>query len=216
LNSQKYTVDKFIIVAPSIHNFNGSKSSAEVLINHTPIGGILFNQYGQIEYSGQRIVLSKVQASDGAAVRDITINLSGLTMLNSGYTVAAGSQDGLPGGGLNGFNISDNDGKIYGTYSNGSQRVIGQFAMATFNNSTGLFRNGGNTYTVGLNSGLPRIGTPGSGDKGTIASGYAEGSNTDMSREFASMILAQRGFQASTRIITTADEMLQALVNLGR
>jgi len=73
-----------------------------------------------------------------------------------------------------------------------------------------------NQFTAGLNSGEPRLGAPGSGGRGSITSGYVEGSNVDMSREFTNMIMAQRGFQASTRVITTSDQMLQDLVNLGR
>jgi len=182
---------------------------------HTPIGAIKFNQYGQIDYGAQALTLN-IGGGPGAATRSVTIDLSGLTMLNSPDSVAASYQNGLPGGSLTGFNISDVDGKIYGIYSNGSQRTIGQFALASFSNPSGLFREGGNMYSVGLNSGLARISTPGSGDKGSIVSGYREGSNVDMSREFANMILAQRGFEASTRMITTSDQMLQELVNIGK
>lgn len=206
-------------VTPNDYNFWTANPPLQVQTGdaaHSPIGGVLFDNYGQINYTSQRVVLTGVTGSDGTVPWDITIDLSGLTMLNTGYTVAASSQNGLPGGSLNGFNVSDTDGTIYGVYSNGSQRVLGQFALATFNNPAGLFRQGNNTYSVGLNSGLPRIGPAGSGDKGTVASGYVEGSNTDMSREFAAMIMAQRGFQASTRIINTADQMLQELVNLRR
>jgi flagellar hook protein FlgE len=71
-------------------------------------------------------------------------------------------------------------------------------------------------YTVSLNSGAGAIGWPGNGGKGTLAVGYNEGSNVDLGREFTSMILAQRGFQAASRMITTSDEMLQELVNLKR
>jgi flagellar hook protein FlgE len=182
---------------------------------HSPISGIKFNEFGQIDYGTQNLTLT-IDGGAGAATRQVTIDLSSLTMLNSPSTVAANDQNGLPGGGLTGFNISDVDGKIYGVYSNGSQRVIGQFGLASFSNPSGLVREGNNVYSVGLNSGLARISPPGSGDKGSIQSGYREGSNVDMSREFANMILAQRGFEASTRLITTSDQMLQQLVNIGK
>jgi flagellar hook protein FlgE len=67
-----------------------------------------------------------------------------------------------------------------------------------------------------LNSGEPQIGTASTGGRGSIASGYLEASNVDMAQEFTNMILAQRGFQASSRVITTSDEILQELVNLKR
>ncbi|MBI9044899.1 MAG: flagellar hook protein FlgE [Anaerolineaceae bacterium] len=180
------------------------------------VPNLTFNQYGQIDYSSQQIVISNVPGSPGTLPRDIRVDLSDMTMLASPYSAAASSQDGVAGGGLNGFNISEKDGTVYGIYSNGSQRALGQIGLATFNNSAGLVRLGGNSFTVGLNSGLARVSAPGAGDKGTIASGYSEGSNVDLSREFTSMILAQRGFQASSRIINTSDEMLQELVNLKR
>jgi flagellar hook protein FlgE len=183
--------------------------------SHSPIGGIKFDENGQICYSAQDLTLN-IGGGPGAATRTVTFDLSSLTMLNSTSSVAANDQNGLPGGGLTGFNLSSSDGKIYGVYSNGSQRVIGQIALATFSNPSGLIREGNNEYTIGLNSGLARISTPGTGDKGTIQSGYQEGSNVDMSREFANMILAQRGFEASTRMMTVADTMLQELVNIGK
>ena len=67
-----------------------------------------------------------------------------------------------------------------------------------------------------MNAGAAQIGAPGTGENGVIASGYLEGSNVDMAQEFTNMILAQRGFQASSRVITTSDEILQELVNLKR
>jgi flagellar hook-basal body protein len=211
---------------PSDASFFTDYPALAITTGETPpsrLGAVTFDQFGQIAFTGQSLSLGGVQGSPGSiggagtGTRwDINVDLSGLTMLNTAYTVAASSQDGLPGGGMTGFTLSDVDGRIYGNYSNGSQRLVGELALATFNNSAGLFRNGQNMYTVGLNSGLARIGTPGSGDRGSLTSGYVEGSNTDMSREFAGMILAQRGFQASTRIINTADTLLNELVNLRR
>jgi flagellar hook protein FlgE len=211
-------------------------------VTATPTNGIVFDANGQ-PFPSSQVLKFRVDGSAGSAGNDagtytvgtaipepnpaaplagsatsegfpISVNLGGMTMVQADSSAATQSQDGLKGGGLTGFSISDTDGKVYGSYSNGSQRVIGQLALATFSNPAGLVRTGDNNYSIGLNSGLARIGTAGSGDKGTIASGYNEGSNTDMSREFSNMILAQRGFQASTRIITTADQMLQELVNL--
>jgi flagellar hook protein FlgE len=200
-------------------NFDAAYPILQVTAGENPPGSLAnltFDEYGQIAYSAQTVTLTGVEGSAGTTPRDIVVDLSGMTMLSSPNTVAASYQDGLAGGGLSGFNISDNDGTIYGVYSNGSQRVIGQLSLATFNNAAGLFRSGNNTYAIGLNSGLPRVGPPGTGDKGTVASGYVEGSNVDMSREFTGMILAQRGFQASSRIINASDQMLQELVNLNR
>jgi flagellar hook protein FlgE len=88
-------------------------------------------------------------------------------------------------------------------------------AIAKFSNPSGLMKAGGNLFQQSLNSGTPNIGVPGDG-RGTIMSSALEMSNVDLSEEFTEMIVAQRGFQANTRIITTSDEILQELVNLKR
>jgi flagellar hook protein FlgE len=79
-----------------------------------------------------------------------------------------------------------------------------------------LVQGEGTTFLAGLNSGDAEIGAAGSGGRGSIASSHLEASNVDMAQEFTNMILAQRGFQASSRVITTSDEILQELVNLKR
>ena len=72
------------------------------------------------------------------------------------------------------------------------------------------------SFLAGLNSGDAQIGAASTGGRGSIAASYLEASNVDMAQEFTNMILAQRGFQASSRVITTSDEILQELVNLKR
>ena len=88
--------------------------------------------------------------------------------------------------------------------------------IATFSNASGLERNGGNSWTVSANSGQKLVNTPGQGGAGTTWGGSIEMSNVDLSQTFTNMITAQRGFQANSRVISTADEMLQDLVNLKR
>ncbi|BAQ10522.1 fagellar hook-basal body protein [Bacillus sp. OxB-1] len=90
-------------------------------------------------------------------------------------------------------------------------------SLVKFNNPGGLEKVGGNLYRVSANSGEPLIGDPlGEDGHGAIKSGSLEMSNVDLAEEFTEMIVAQRGFQANTRIITTSDEILQELVNLKR
>jgi len=112
-------------------------------------------------------------------------------------------------------NISQ-DGTI--TYSdlNGKQQWAGQLIMAKFPNAGGLAKVGGNYYQQTTNSGVAyaQVGTV--AGMGSVETGKVEMSNVDLSEEFTEMIVAQRGFQANTRIITTSDEILQELVNLKR
>lgn len=96
-------------------------------------------------------------------------------------------------------------------------RVTGyRLTIATFGNATGLERAGGNAWTPSANSGAKTVNTPGQGGAGAVAPGTIEMSNVDLSQTFTNMITAQRGFQANSRVISTADEMLQDLVNLKR
>ncbi len=161
-----------------------------------------------------------VDGSAGADDIDLTtaaqLDLSNITMLDAADSVAVRNQDGLPAGTVTDIYGAPNTGEIYLVYSNGLKQLIGQLALAHFTNPAGLLRAGQNMFKEGLNSGDAQVGLAGSGGRGTIASGYLEASNVDMAQEFTNMILAQRGFQASSRIITTSDEILQELVNLKR
>lgn len=123
--------------------------------------------------------------------------------------------DGFSAGSLISFSVGP-AGDITGIFSNGTNRTIGQLAMALFTNPAGLQRSGANNFEPTANSGVAIVGTPGTGGRGSIGSGVLEGSNTDLAREFTNVVMAQRGFQASSRIISTADEMLEDLVNLAR
>ncbi len=176
-------------------------------------GTLAFGTDGQYLSGGGTIT---VPASGGAAATTINLDMSGMTQLATANSAAALNQDGLAAGSLTGFSVISATGEIYGSYSNGLQLRLGQIALATFVNPSGLLREGQNLFRQGLNTGDPAIGAAGSGGRGTIASGYLEASNVDLSREFTHMILAQRGFQAASRVITTSDEMLQELVNLKR
>lgn len=146
----------------------------------------------------------------------LNLDLSSLTMLSMDNTVQVSNQDGLPSGNVTDLYISPNEGGVYLVYSNGIKQQIGQLALAKFINPSGLISVGNSSYQQGLNSGEAQLGTAGTGGRGKILPGYREASNVDMAQEFTNMILAQRGFQASSRVITTSDEMLQELVNLKR
>ncbi|WP_019721090.1 flagellar basal body rod protein FlgG [Heyndrickxia coagulans] len=104
-----------------------------------------------------------------------------------------------------------------GTISDQNGNTIGIISIATFQNPAGLTKAGGNLYTTAnSNAGKVTVSQPGQDGAGTIKSGYLEMSNVDLSEELTNMIVAERGFQANTRIITTSDEILQELVNLKR
>ncbi|MFC3298272.1 flagellar hook-basal body complex protein [Arthrobacter agilis] len=108
------------------------------------------------------------------------------------------------------------DGTLMGAFSDGTRQPLGQIALAGFVNPAGLEKAGGSSYRATANSGAAGIGAPGADGLGTVDAGFLEMSNVDLSQEFTNLIVAQRGFQANARIITTSDEVLQELANLKR
>ncbi|MCL2759835.1 MAG: flagellar hook-basal body complex protein, partial [Treponema sp.] len=160
---------------------------------------------------------------DGTPVRqEFVLNLGqvgGFTNSITQYAEASSTkmveQDGRTMGYLENFKI-DQSGTITGVYSNGTTRSIGQVAMASFANQGGLEKAGDNTFRVSNNSGLANIGPSGIAGKGKIIAGTLEMSNVDMADQFVDMIVTQRGFQANSKTIQTADQLLQELLTLKR
>jgi flagellar hook protein FlgE len=138
-----------------------------------------------------------------------------VTQFAEASSTKAFRQNGYTMGYLETFKI-DQAGVITGVYTNGSNRTIGQVALATFTNPGGLEKAGENTYVVSNNSGDANIGPSGIAGKGKVIAGTLEMSNVDLAQEFTDMIVTQRGFQASSRTITTSDQMLQELLTLKR
>jgi flagellar hook protein FlgE len=93
---------------------------------------------------------------------------------------------------------------------------VAQLSLANFNNPPGLEKVGDSLYRFTVNSGLAQIGVAGTVGLGTLQSGAVEMSNVDLAQEFTNLIVAQRGFQANSKVISTSDEVLQELVNLKR
>lgn len=135
-------------------------------------------------------------------------------------TSASGSNmfaepDGKKLGTLTSFSVSTN-GEITGTYDNGLQERLAQLAVATFDNPAGLLDKGGNLYNQGGNSGTPKITSPLQLGAGGIRNATLEGSNVDLSEEFVNLIISSTGFTASSRVITTSDQLLTELLNSAR
>jgi flagellar hook protein FlgE len=129
--------------------------------------------------------------------------------------LAVSRQDGSPPGVLTSFLVGE-DGVIRGVFSNGISRTIGQVRLARFANPAGLEQRGENVYSEGVNSGLPVAGSPGQQGIGTIIAGAVELSNTDMGSNLIDLILASTMYRGNTRVISTAQQMLDELLALRR
>ena len=160
----------------------------------------------------------------GSAFEDINIDFSPSSNYNNNGTstisAVSGDTDGFGAGRklgeMSGVSIQS-DGMIYASYDNGQTKLLGQIAVATFANASGLQKEGDNLYSATMNSGeFDGIGMDVSADGGYMTTGVLEMSNVDLSSEFTEMITTQRGFQANSRIITVSDTLLEELVNLKR
>lgn len=176
------------------------------------------------EENNTSITFQMVQ--EGGPYVPVNLDFSALTMFSQSGTTTLegirGSKDnvavgaGKPVGNMSGLSI-DKAGKIYGTYDNGDQLLLGQIAVAKFANPAGLEAIGNNMYAVTQNSGsFDGIGKDITATGGKFTPGVLEMSNVDLANEFTEMITTQRGFQANSRIITTSDTLLEELINLKR
>lgn len=138
-----------------------------------------------------------------------------LTSFNSASAAGSITQNGSPAGQVDSVAINSK-GEIVATFGAGQTVVVGQLALANFNNPKGLVKMGTNRYGESQAAGSPNIGVPGTGGRGGIIGNALESSNVDIAQEFTRMILAQRGYQANSRSITTADEILVETLGLKR
>jgi len=139
--------------------------------------------------------------------------VSGLAAAES--DLAASRQDGSGTGTLTNYTIGE-DGIIRGVFSNGIARDLGQIRLVRFGNPMGLEQKGENLFTEGSNSGLPVEGAPGEQGIGTLVSGAVELSNTDIGQNLIDLVLATTQYRGNSRVISTAQQLLDELLNLRR
>ena len=158
-------------------------------------------------------------ASLGIAAQSVTLGIGGttgsgaLTQFASTSAVQSKTTNGTPFGSLSAVGI-DANGVVTATFSNGTSRNIAQVALATFPNVDGLTAVNGDAYQASNTSGAYSLATAGSGGAGTIASSTLESSTVDLSAEFTKLIIAQQAYTASSKVISTADQMTQALLQV--
>jgi flagellar hook protein FlgE len=184
-----------------------------------PPGSITFDNNGLLV--GPATVAIDITGLPGAGNQTVTLNLgtagqpTGLTQTGGASGAGAVTQDGFGAGALTSASF-DTNGVLQGLFSNGRTLQIAQLAIATFNNESGLLRNGNNYFTTGAASGEALIGTAGTSGRGLTQGAALEGSGVDIAIEFSRLILAQRGFQVNSRTVSAANETLQELVNIVR
>ncbi|MGU7855607.1 flagellar hook protein FlgE [Burkholderia orbicola] len=155
-----------------------------------------------------------VPNTDGSATpQNLTLDLTGTTQYGGKDGVNNLAQDGYASGTLTTYSIGT-DGKLTGNYSNGQTAVLGQIALANFNNPNGLVNLGGNQYAESAASGVPQVSAPGSTNHGTLQGSALENSNVDLTSQLVNLITAQRNYQANAQTIKTQQTVDQTLINL--
>jgi flagellar hook protein FlgE len=157
--------------------------------------------------------------ADGASAMNLTWNLedsSGnptLTQLASTSATSSTSQNGYGVGTLTGYSVLS-DGTVEGQYSNNQTLALGQVAVASFANQQGLQQTGNSDFQATIASGAAVIGQAGAGGNGSITGGSVEESNVNLSTEFANMIVAQQGYEANAKVLTTLNQVSQATLQM--
>ncbi len=157
--------------------------------------------------------------ADGAADLNLNWNLSDatgknlVTQIDEPSAVSSTTQDGSAAAQLLSVGIG-NGGAIVAQYSNGEQQQVGQLAIATVRNQQSLSAVGNNNYQLSTGSAAPVIGEPGSGGRGVVLGGSLESSTVDIATEFTNLIVYQRSYQASAKVITTEDQLSQDTINI--
>jgi len=195
----------------------GAPSSSSFTVGE--VGNISFNSIGQLQsISGSGVggnpMITYTPQSTGQPV-NIDVDLKTLTGLSVDSTVKMTNTDGAPAAMLTDYTVSDGGG-INGYYSDGSIKPIGQIALATFTNPSGLTKVGEGNFITTANSGVADVGVPGTGSRGDLKSQSLEDSNVDLSKQFVDMLTVQKAFQANTKVIKTSDDVLTDVINLIR
>jgi flagellar hook protein FlgE len=193
-------------------------ASAPVVLNS---GTLTFDGNGNLTSPAANVTgITVANLADGAKSMNFTWQLFDPTTGALELTQTAGTSNvsstqvnGNTSGALQSFSITS-DGTIQGVFSNGQTLTLGQLALASFPNDEGLLLNGSNTYLASPSAGIPSIGTPDTGGRGTIVGQSLESSNVDMTTELANLIVAERNYQSNARAISTADQMINYVLTM--
>lgn len=157
----------------------------------------------------------KIAFNFGESIKEGGTGLAASTQFGSDSAIARHTQDGASAATLTSLSFND-DGILTAVYNNGESRNVAQVGIAKFENNEGLFKVGKNMFKESRKSGQGALGKPGDAGRGQVLSKSLELSNVDIAQEFVGLMTAQRNFQANAKTITTADQMLQEVLNIKR
>ncbi len=190
----------------------------------TPSGAVVSS--GAINFTGAGLLnaipdtnqqvltsLNNIDWGNGSNPQTINFDMAGFTQFASGYDIVASHQNGAALGLQTGVSI-DKNGFVIAQFSNGQSQKIYQLPVTTFSNPNGLNSESGNAFSQTDKSGTYNLRLSNTGGAGSISSGTLEASNVDLATEFSSMIVTQEAYAANSKVITTANQMTQALLQI--
>jgi flagellar hook protein FlgE len=220
--ANEWNAEIYVVPAADVTETNGQLSSGKVFFNQD--GSINLTTTTVFGAAGDPPVISldasggtapAWSASAGIAAQDVTLDVSKLTQFSSASTVSSVASNGAQVGNVIGVEV-DESGVVSVVYDNSQVRKVAQLGLATFSNPDGLKSTSGNAYRPTLESGEYVLNTAGNGGAGKISPSSLEASTVDLSSEFTGLITTQKAYSASSKIITTADQMLDELINIIR
>jgi flagellar hook protein FlgE len=203
-------------------NYSISFPNSDLTAAGTPLtGSLTFSSAGVLTSpaaGSAAPALAVSNLADGAANMNINWNLFNgnsplITQFSQASATSAQNQDGSAAANLTQVTLQGG-GQILAEYSNGSQVVVGQLAMASILNPESLRSVGNNNFALSADTALPAIGVPGTGGRGQVLGGSLEASNADIAREFTNLIVFQRSYEANAKVVTTVDQVSQDTINL--
>jgi len=174
---------------------------------------VQFDTSGQLQSPNPNLPAISFNPGGGAASITMSVDISGVTQFGSSFSISSLTQDGFSTGQLSGIDISDT-GIVLSRFTNGQTQILGQVRLANFTNPQGLRQLGDTTWAESFEAGQAVVSQPGSSGLGLVQSGALEGSNVDLTEQLVGMITAQRNFQANAQVISTADTITQAIINI--
>jgi flagellar hook protein FlgE len=185
-------------------------------------GTLTFDSSGHLSdppASGGAIPVTLSGLADQASDMNMTWNLyddtgaARITQYSQASSPTANAQDGVAPAALTKVGVSDG-GQILASYSNGTQRVVGQLAIASIRNPQSLIATGNNNFEASEQTALPAIGLPNTGGRGDVVGGSLEASTVDIAKEFTNLIIYQRAYEVNSKVVTTVDQISQDTVAL--
>ena len=200
-NANEWDVYNYVDGEPA-----GNPAGSATTLTFSDSGALTAPTDGQID-------LGTFTPNTGAGALAMTLDITGSTQYGEKFGQHNTGQDGYGSGKLNEISIGD-DGVVYARYSNGVSTGLGQVVLSNFNNPQGLASQGNNIWTETFASGTPRSGAPTSSDLGSLRAGALEESTVDLTQQLVNMITAQRNFQANAQMLSTQDQVTQAVINI--